>query len=181
MIKELWTLVRLLFGSRPSDYVGCELKVEEWKHFPFDKKKCMTWCGIIIKREGSLPLTDVRMNHEKIHIVQAMMCDDSWVKYYLSYLWNWLKHCPWVAPSKACYYINKYEAEAFVYEGVSRYCDLDYYGYSDFLLNYGKLNAKKRWRECGGTKEAWIKWLREAIGGDPEGELGPDFSIIENN
>lgn len=178
MIKELWILVKMLFVSRPSDVVYKELEVVEMNHFPFKGFKALSWCGKIIHRIGTSAVNNVAMNHEKIHVVQALYCDDSWVKYYLSYLWNWLKHCPWVAPSKACYYINKYEAEAFVYEGVSRYCDLDYYRYSDFLLNYGKLNAKKRWRECGGTKEAWIKWLREAIGGDPEGEEGADFSNI---
>ena len=157
MIKELWKLVRLLFGSRPSDYVWCELSVEEWKHFPFDKKKCMTWCGVIIKREGSLPLTDVRMNHEKIHILQAMMCDDNWVRYYLNYLWNWLKHCPWVAPSKACYYINKYEAEAFANEEDFGYCE-DYNGGN--LKKYDIKNAKKKWKELGGTKAAWIKYIK---------------------
>lgn len=157
MIKEFWTLVKLLFGSRPSDYMGCELDVEEWKHFPFDKKKCMIWCGVIIKREGSLPLTDIRKNHEKIHIMQAIMCDDSWMKYYLSYLRDWLKHYPWAAPSKACYYINKYESEASANEGNFDYCS-DYDGSG--IKKYDIKNAKKKWKELGGTKAAWIKYIK---------------------
>lgn len=157
MMKELWILVRLLFGSRPSDYIGCELNMEEWKHFPFDKKKCMTWCGIIIKREDSLPLTDERKNHEKIHIMQAMMCDDSWVRYYINYFWNWVKHCPWVSPSSACYYLNKYESEAFVHEQDFSYCE----GYDGSNLDkYDIDNAKKKWKELGGTKAAWIKYIK---------------------
>ena len=89
--------------------------------------------------------------------MQAMMCDDNWVKYYLRYLWNWLKHCPWAAPSKACYYINKYEAEAFANEGDFGYCE-DYNGGN--LKKYDIKDAKKKWKELGGTKAAWIKYIK---------------------
>ena len=88
MIKELWKLIKMLFATRPSDFIYNELEVVDMNHFPFKGFKAMAWCGKIIHRVGSSSANDITLNHEKIHVMQAMMYNDSWVRYYLAYLSN---------------------------------------------------------------------------------------------
>lgn len=157
MLKELYTLAKLLFGTRPSDYIYEELEVITMKHFPFKGYKCLSWCGRIIKREGTFPMKRKDLNHEKIHVMQAMLCNDSWVRYYLSYLWQWLKHGI-TSPVSANYYINKYESEAYANEeNYEKYIDV----MSDYTLSkYNIKHAKKLYRQLGSTPAAWKAYIK---------------------
>ena len=156
MLKELYTLTKLLFGTRPSDYLYRDLEVITMKHFPFKGYKCLSWCGKIIKREGTFPMKRKDLNHEKIHVMQAMLCNDSWVRYYLSYLWEWLKHGI-TSPVSANYYINKYECEAYANESDFEYCEV--YNGKD-LDKYRIHHAKKLYRQLGSTPEAWKQYVK---------------------
>lgn len=157
MLKELWILAKLLFATRPSDYLYRDLEVITMKHFPFKGYKCLSWCGRIIKREGTLPMKRNDLNHEKIHVMQAMLCNDSWVRYYLSYLWQWLKHGI-TSPVSANYYINKYECEAYANEeNYEKYIDV----MSDYTLSkYNIKHAKKLYRQLGSTPSAWKAYVK---------------------
>lgn len=41
MIKELWKLIKMLFATRPSDFIYNELEVVDMKHFPFKGYKAI--------------------------------------------------------------------------------------------------------------------------------------------
>ena len=106
MIKELWTLAKMLFVSRPSEIE--EVKLMGMNHFPFKGYAYIMWCGKMIyrndrydtrRKEWITKKYNVSKNHETIHLMQAKMCG-SWAKYYLRYLWEWLKP-GFMAPLKA--------------------------------------------------------------------------------
>ena len=146
----------MLFRSNPSDMVGKDLEVVEFKHFPFKGYKAMSWCGRIIHREGSSQVNETTLNHEKIHLMQAMMCNDSWIRYYLSYLWEWLK-CGFLAPLSANYMTSKYESEAYANEEDFEYCN-NYDGSN--LLKYTLKDRKKLYKQLGGTSKAWKQYVK---------------------
>ena len=151
MIKELLILIKMLFRSNPSDMVGKDLEVVEMNYFPFEGYKAMSWCGRIIHRGSSSQVNETTLNHEKIHLMQAMMCNDSWIRYYLSYLWEWLK-CGFLAPLSANYMTSKYESEAYANEEDFEYCN-NYDGSN--LLKYTLKDRKKLYKQLGGTSKAW--------------------------
>lgn len=170
MIKELWILVKMLFASSPSDFAYKDLDVMAMNHFPFGGKTFMSWCGTVIVREGKKEVVErffatkrgvETMNHEKGHCVQAISENgDNWIKYYLSYFWHWVKHCPWVAPSSACYYINRYEVECFAKQHDKTYFDLESYTRDNLHGKYTIKDAKKLYKELGGTSAAWKKYVK---------------------
>ena len=69
MLKELCTLIRMLFASKPSD--NTEVKVIHMRHFPFKGYKAMCWCGTIIHRIGASEVDGRTIRHETIHLLQA--------------------------------------------------------------------------------------------------------------
>lgn len=84
-------------------------------HIPFSGYKYLMWCGKVIYRRSRPEfgtLTDEDKNHESLHLDQAID-KGSWVKYYLSYVWNWIKHYPLFTRKNGAYYLNKYEVEAY--------------------------------------------------------------------
>ena len=61
-------------------------------------------------------------NHEMIHLRQAQSCGDSWLRFYLFYIWYWLRALPANRKLKhAAYLLNPFEMEAY-----ARMHDLDY-------------------------------------------------------
>ena len=162
MIKELWTLAKMLFVSRPSEIE--EVKLMGMNHFPFKGYKYMMWCGRIIYRNDTYDTRrkewitkqyKIDKNHETIHLMQAKQCG-SWAKYYLSYLWEWLKP-GFMAPLKSNYYTLKYEAEAYANEE-----NFDYpkqYDGSN-LGKYTFASRKKLFKDVGGTQQAWRAYLK---------------------
>lgn len=166
MLKELWVLIKMLFNSKPSDFVGKELEIVRMNHFPFKGYKWLMWCGRMIyrsdnkeqiRKEKRIKKFAVRKNHEKIHLMQASHCGDSWILYYLSYLWKWLKQGV-ISSMSANYYINPYEVEAYANEGNENYCK-EYDGV-DLCSKYTIKSAKKKYNELGGTPSAWNEYIK---------------------
>ena len=61
-------------------------------------------------------------NHEMIHLRQAQSCHDSWLRFYLLYIWYWLKGLRMRKRMRnAAYLLNPFEMEAY-----RRMYDLDY-------------------------------------------------------
>jgi hypothetical protein len=61
-------------------------------------------------------------NHEMIHLRQAQSCGDSWIRFYLLYIWYWLKALPANRKMKhGAYLLNPFEIEAYRHMN-----DLDY-------------------------------------------------------
>ena len=53
-------------------------------------------------------------NHEMIHLRQAQSCGDSWLRFYLLYIWYWLKALPANRKMKhGAYLLNPFEIEAY--------------------------------------------------------------------
>lgn len=157
MLKELWRLIVMLFATRPSDVAFKDMEVVEMKHFPFKGFKALSWCGKIIHRVGTSAVDARTLNHEKIHVMQAMYCtNDSWIRYYLAYLWEWLRR-GFLAPMSANYYCSKFESEAYANEDNNKYC---VYYYGEDLPKYSIKNAKKLYKQLGGTSAAWKQYVK---------------------
>ena len=97
MIKELWILIKMLFGKKPKDIERVSLM--GMNHFPFKGYKYLMWCGKMIYRndmydrrqkEWATDAYRISNNHEQIHLAQAKMCG-SWKKYYWRYFVEWLR------------------------------------------------------------------------------------------
>ena len=53
-------------------------------------------------------------NHEMIHLRQAQSCGDSWLRFYLLYIWYWLRALPANRQLKrGAYLLNPFELEAY--------------------------------------------------------------------
>ena len=80
-------------------------------------------------------------NHEMIHLRQAQSCGDSWLRFYLLYIWYWLKGLRMNRQMKhAAYLLNPFEMEAY-----ARMNDLDYLkGPATEWRKYAKMKLKDR-------------------------------------
>lgn len=165
MIKEFWTLIKMLFCTKPCNINNVSLM--NMKHFPFKGYKYLMWCGKMIYRddmydrrqkEWATDLFLVSKNHEQIHLMQAKMCG-SWVKYYWRYFVEWLNGNPIIKPSSSAYYTISYECEAYANESDMSYCK-NYDG--NKLSKYNFKRRKKLYKTVGGTSKGWkeyVKWL----------------------
>lgn len=154
MLKELWILIKMLFASSPKEIK--EVKVIDMVHFPFEGFKAMAWCGCIIHRKDASAVNERTINHESIHLAQAKLCG-SWWKYYLTYLWEWIKGAPIIHPSSSAYMTIPYESEAYANEDDCAYCN-DYDGSS--LPKYTFKKRKKLYKQLGGTSKAWKAYVK---------------------
>ena len=84
---------------------------------------------------------DEMKNHEMIHLRQAQSCGDSWFRFYLLYIWYWLKGLRMNRKMKhAAYLLNPFEMEAY-----ARMHDLDYLkGPATEWRRYAKMKLKDR-------------------------------------
>ena len=80
-------------------------------------------------------------NHEMIHLRQAQSCGDSWIRFYLLYIWYWLTGLRMNRKMKhAAYLLNPFEMEAY-----ARMNDLDYLkGPATEWRRYAKMPLKER-------------------------------------
>ena len=162
MFKELWILVKLLFGKKPTEIENVSLM--GMKHFPFKGYKYLMWCGKMIYRddmydrrqkEWATDAYQISKNHEQIHLAQAKMCG-SWVKYYWLYFIEWLKGNPIINPASSAYYTIPFEMEAYANEKVLNYAKL-YDGGN--LKKYDIKNRKSTFRRYG--KEGWRIFIEQ--------------------
>lgn len=69
-------------------------------------------------------LSAAMKNHEMIHLRQAQSCGDSWLRFYLLYLWYWLRSLPANRKMKrGAYLINPFEMEAYRHMNNLNYLD----------------------------------------------------------
>lgn len=123
IFRELFTLCKMLTSGKIEDKE--ELVMYPMKHFPFKNYKYMMWCGNVIYREKyqqDCNMSDIERNHETIHLYQAKD-KGGWFRYYLSYLFQWIKgifcFCGW----NGSYYTSKYEVEAYSKEKDMKYLE----------------------------------------------------------
>jgi hypothetical protein len=85
---------------------------------------------------------NVLKNHEMIHLRQAQTCGDSWVRFYLLYIWYWLRALPMCWKMKrAAYLLNPFEMEAYRHMN-----DLHYLanGEANEWRKFAKMSIKER-------------------------------------
>ena len=82
---------------------------------------CITQSSVeaINKTDG---IDSVLENHETIHVRQAESTKDSWFRFYLEYIWEWIKNLPlifggWFMP----YYFMPMELEAYACQEIMNY------------------------------------------------------------
>ena len=83
-------------------------------------------------------------NHEMIHLRQAQSCGDSWLRFYLLYIWYWLRGLRMNRKMKhAAYLLNPFEMEAY-----DRMYDPDYLakGEATEWRRYAKMSLSARLR-----------------------------------
>lgn len=162
MIKELWILIKMLFGQKPKDIEVVQLM--GMKHFPFRGYKYMMWCGIMIYRNDMYKIRaeewqtesfKISQNHEMIHLAQAKLYG-SWIKYYWKYLKEWIKGNPIINPASSAYMTIPFEVEAYANEKKSMYWK-QYDGTN--LPKYTLTNRKKLYRTIG--RENWKNYIKK--------------------
>jgi len=86
-------------------------------------------------------------NHEMIHLRQAQSCGDSWIRFYLLYLWYWLKDSVGNRHHRglknAAYRLNPFEMEAYeqMYDaGYLSRCE----GGAEGWRRFAKMSLKER-------------------------------------
>lgn len=121
--KELFQLIKWLFSGNPKKTNN--LVINKFVYFPFPGYGAMSWCGHLVTKYQP---NNTTIRHETIHLLQAQRFG-SWVGYYLSYAWQWLKGNPF---SGSAYYTNPYEMEAYANEDRPTYIE-----------NYNPENIKK--------------------------------------
>ena len=85
---------------------------------------------------------NVLKNHEMIHLRQAQTCGDSWLRFYLLYIWYWLKALPANRKLKhGAYLLNPFEIEAYRHMD-----DLHYLanGEANEWRKFAKMSIKER-------------------------------------
>lgn len=91
-------------------------------------------------------------NHEMIHLRQAQSTGDSWLRFYLLYIWYWLRALPMSRQLRhAGYLLNPFEMEAY-----GRMHEMDYLtrcenGATEWR-RYAKMSLKERLKIIYGTK-----------------------------
>lgn len=171
MIRDLYTLVRILFKSKPTDIK--EVKLLGMDNIPFKGYKYLMWCGKMIyrkdmeekrKKEWKTPAFKRDLNHETIHLNQAKR-SGSWVKYYWQYFIEWVKGGIIMAPVSAAYYTNPFEMEAYANEDKPEYPEgmiiyEDNYSTSEFTKYIIKNGRKKVYKNAGGTPRDWKEYIK---------------------
>lgn len=85
-------------------------------------------------------------NHEMIHLRQAQSCGDSWVRFYLLYLWYWLRALPANRQLRhGAYLLNPFEMEAYRHMNDLHYLDHCEEGAQEWR-RYAQMPLKQRLR-----------------------------------
>lgn len=104
---------------RPSEIESCSIKFN--KFFPFGNFLAMMWKGTILIKEKDKEYWESLennqsgkeiVNHENIHLKQAVSTNDSWLCFYTKYAWQYLKNCPIIFGFIFPYYFVSFELEA---------------------------------------------------------------------
>lgn len=159
MIKDLIKLIKMLFQEKPSQHK--EVKLIPMNSIPFKGYLAMMWCGnIIYRKENEEKIyrnLQQTMKHEGWHKLQAEYWGkDSWIRYYLIYLWEWIKGNPLTHPSKSAYYTIPFEVEAYALENKE---PLEY----DPSLLKSKYTLKNRKKIFRQHRTDWRNWVKNGL------------------
>ena len=104
-------------------------------------------------------------SHETIHVRQAEGTSDSWIVFYLKYIWQWLKNFPLIFVNvHAPYKFIPFELEAYRYQDEWGYCLSKCEGwrrYNKLKLKEKRIFAKKFY--CEGIKPYFTDFIKNEI------------------
>lgn len=134
---------------RPSEIKNCVIKFN--KVIPFGNFLAMMWKGKILIKEINQEYwktieSDSRgktiINHENIHLKQAVSTNDSWFYFYLNYVWQYLKNLPIIFGFEFPYRFISFELEAKGFANNFNY--LEGKKSCDRWKSYNKLSLKEK-------------------------------------
>lgn len=153
MFKELLILCKMFFTKVELGLKA--LPILKMQHFPLNGYAAMQWCGHIIDKAGDdVSIDDTIMCHEMVHYKQACTFG-VWWKYYLAYLWEWLRLGWW---AYSIYYVHPMEIEACIHE-----VNPNYETYRGKYKMYRMKHARRIFRE---NMYNWIPFIREKFKND---------------
>lgn len=145
--------------KKPNEIDKIEIK---WNNIlPFPGYFAMTFFGKMWIRKSKKQkwlnyikwgMSEIVLNHEMIHVKQAVSTNNSWWKFYALYIWEWLKANPIFNGFNFAYKMNPFELEAYSNERDMTYNTINYNGAAQWKL-FKELKVKKR-------KELW-KFFKE--------------------
>lgn len=144
-------LIGMLFSKAD---VNKEIKVITTKYFPFEGYSYMMWCGSIITRKVDPKISQSTFNHESGHLIQASFYK-WWIKYYIVYLWEWIKGNPIIAPASSAYYTIPFEIQAYANEHDANYD----YNRNDLKNKYTLKNRKRLYKMYRFEWKQYVKSL----------------------
>lgn len=166
MIGETFTLIKLLFSSKPKEHK--EVILMPMDHYPLSGYKFMSWCGMMIYRSKKQEVIDRYMSmelgkksrrHENFHLKQAQhMKHPSWLSYYSRYVWEWIKGNPIIHPASSAYETIPFEVEAYALDDNEEALQ----NYNPKLLKekYTLKNRKKLYKQVGAKNwKTYVKSL----------------------
>lgn len=154
--------------------MGIEIK---WNNFiPFKGYLAMTFFGKMWIRNSNKTLWDeyvkegkdkIVTHHEMIHVKQAISTHNSWFRFYLLYIWYWIKGVFSFGGFKFAYKMNPFELEAYANEDVKDYIDIYSNGATRWKV-YKEIPMKQRkkyWRQYWGMriKISFSNYIKEYI------------------
>ena len=164
IFKELWTLGKVMFKSKPKDHDT--LTFMPMSHFPFKGYSFMMWCGNLVYREKKQDWVDEyfktkrginTMRHETIHLKQAQI-RGTWWKYYMRYIKEWFKGNPFFFPRESAYYTIPFEMEAYANEDKEGY-EINYDGSNLAKYTFTKKERKEMYKKHNALWKEYVKTI----------------------
>lgn len=113
--------------------------------------RAMTWKGVVYcdsqidvdSINYSEEINSQLKSHETIHVRQAESMKDSWTRFYLKYIWEWICNFPLIVINiHAPYKFSPIEMEAYLNQDNWDYC---MHGAVYEWKDFEKLKFKKKW------------------------------------
>jgi len=145
-----FAIVRLMFNStRPSRLH--DMKAVKDAFWLKPGYAALTFFGYIVtatqhEADSMNERYDILKNHEMIHLRQAQDCHDSWLLFYLRYLWFHLCSLTYnLKKRNAAYWMNPFEIEAYAHETDLNYLNNPEKSGREWRV-YAKMSRKKRFK-----------------------------------
>lgn len=169
LITDFFFFIKTLFTKKPKEQ--SELIMKSMDNFPFKGYKYLMWCGYIIYRKDNEDKIKNQkrtiqwkrdMRHETIHLKQAQdCCENSFITFYLKYLWQWIIGNPFSKESMA-YYTNPFEMEAYANEDSRNYLiTRNGNAYENFYIKPSE--RKNYFNKAGGSASEWKNALKAGV------------------
>jgi hypothetical protein len=154
-IKETFWFFSTLFMAKTVSYEETVFsKIME--KYPGKNKNFTWWCGYVILGINTKIDKVFREKYYTRYNIRFKQVEEfnSWIYYYLVFIWYFLKGKPWIS-WKGAYYTNPFVVESLYYENKSESIFFVYpYGkWKNFILE----DRQKSWSE---GKKYWKTWIR---------------------